>query len=134
MGALMRNGIGYSNNDTGVLMRNGINYTGKYSGGGGGDYQSLDLDLIANTYIDGNGVEQTYNGWSSTDYLDIDGQSTIFVCGTTGQYNAWYDSSKQFIQSVTVGAGVLAVPSGAKYIRISDNTATMANVYVFDEV
>ena len=28
MGSLMRNGIGYSNTDTGVLMRNGINYTG----------------------------------------------------------------------------------------------------------
>lgn len=134
MGALMRNGVGYSNNDTGVLMRNGINYTGTYSGGGGGGYESMALNLVSNVYIDGSGNEVAYNNWSATDYLDIGGQTTIYIAGTTSNYNAWYDDQKVFISQVNIGAGVLTVPSNAKYIRISDNTSTMDNTFVFKEV
>lgn len=135
MGALMRNGIGYSNNGTGVLMRNGINYTGTYSGGGGGDYQSLDFDLVADTYINSSGVEQPYNGWSSSDYISVDGLTEIYVCGISGGYNAWYDSSQIFISVANISSGkALAVPTNAKYLRISDTTANMSTTKIFAEV
>lgn len=135
MGALMRNGVGYSNNDTGVLMRNGINYTGTYSTGGGGDYQSLELDLIADTYINSSGVEQPYNGWSSSDYVSVDGQTEIYVCGISGGYNAWYDSSKVVISTANISSGkALAVPANAKYLRISDTTANMSTTMILTEV
>lgn len=105
------------------------------SGGGGGNYQSLDLDLVSDTYINSSGVEQSYNGWSSSDYVSMDGLSEIYVCGITGGYNAWYDSSKVFISVANISSGkALAVPSNAKYLRISDTTANMSTTKILTEV
>ena len=135
MGALIRNGVGYSNNGTGVLMRNGINYTGTYSGGGGGgNAQSLELDLIPNTFIDNGGVETSYNGWTSTDFIDISAYSTLYTIMLYDNFNAFYDANKTFISMFSTTSQVVIVPTGAVYARFSDPTSNMSSAKVFAEL
>ena len=134
MGALMRNGVGYSNNGTGVLMRNGINYTGTYSGGSGGNAQSLEFELVPNTFIDNGGVEVSYNNWTSTNFIDISAYSKIYTIAAYDNFNAFYDANKTFISMFSTTSQVITVPTGAVYMRLSDPTATMDNVKVFAEL
>jgi len=105
-------------------------------GGGGGNYtDSLwDGTLIPNIYIERNGSETSYAGWSATDYLEIPNVSTIYRAGpiTTASYNAWYDENKNFISFFGTGS-IDTVPSNAKYVRYSNTTNTMVGK-LFTEV
>lgn len=109
---------------------------GNNGGGGGGNYtDSLwDGTLIPDVYIERNGVETPYNGWSATDYLEIPNVSTIYRAGniTTANYNAWYDDTKTFI-SYFGGGSVDTVPNNAKYVRYSYSTGVMVGKF-FTEV
>ena len=94
-----------------------------------GDYKSIwDKSLIANTYIDRYGNQVNYNGWSSTDYLEISDNTTdyIYRIGTivSASYNAWYDENKTFISSFA-GRYTDSIPSNAKYVRYSGENANM---------
>lgn len=105
-------------------------------GGGGGNYtDSLwDGTLIPNVYIEQNGTEVSYNGWSATDYLEIPNVSTIYRAGqiTTASYNAWYDENKTFI-SFFGARSIDTVPNNAKYVRYSYSTSAMTGKF-FTEV
>ena len=91
----------------------------KGSGGGcGGNYTDTAWDgtLIANTYIDVNtGSQVNYNGWSSTDFIDIGSATVLYRCGsmTNVNYNCFYNSSKARISSFGAGSAT-TVPSNAK--------------------
>lgn len=69
MGALMRNGVGYSNNDTGVLMRNGINYTGTYSGGGGSSFDTVLTE----------GQISSESAYTTASFSDISDYEYVFI-------------------------------------------------------
>lgn len=105
-------------------------------GGGGGNYtDSLwDGTLIPDIYIERNGSEAPYAGWSATDYLEIPNVSTIYRAGpiTTASYNAWYDENKTFISFFGTGS-VDTVPSNAKFVRYSYATNAMTGKF-FTEV
>lgn len=114
-----------------IIMVNGnaIGVIG-YTGG----VENMDLNLISDVYIDGSGNEASYNGWSATDFLDIE-NSDVFIAYSyeANAYNAFYDSSKAFISTFSSASGKLTIPTGAKYIRLSAETARMANMYIFKE-
>lgn len=98
-------------------------------GGGGGNYSDAlwDGTLISDIYIERNGTETPYNGWSATDYLEIPNNvSTIYRAGQIGtaSYNAWYDENKTFISSFVSGS-IDTVPNNAKYVRYSYATSAM---------
>lgn len=98
-------------------------------GGGGGNYTDTAWDgsLVSNIYIDkNNGREVSYNGWSATDYIDISGQTTVYRSGKIvgADYNAWYDSSKNFISGFGSGSAD-TVPANAAFVRYSQSTSIM---------
>ena len=73
-----------------------IRCIGSSGSGGGGNAQSLELDLKPNTFIDNGGVEVSYNGWTSTDFIDISAYSTIYTISLYERFNAFYDENKTF--------------------------------------
>lgn len=97
----------------------------------------IGLYLIDNTYINNSTGEETpYNGWQSSDFVDLMGAESITVQSSVSSiYNCWYDANKAKTGSnFTVGASAettLSVPSGAKYIRLSNTAAGMANTKVY---
>ena len=98
------------------------------NGGGGGndDYKVISPTLIPDTYIAASGAEVSYNGWSSTDFIDLDGYSfVIFV--NNGNYWDFYDSSKNPIGRSALTDYKCQIPANAKYLRISDSTTRMNN-------
>lgn len=99
----------------------------------GGNANRLALTLISDTYIDGNGNEVAYGGWSSTDFADISGKSTLYTSGASGSYNAFYDSSKTFISAFTASA-IVSIPNNAVYCRLSNTSASMTSVNIFTDV
>ena len=74
-------------------------------------------DAILGKYIDANGVEQTSATWACTDYIDVHDYANIR--GLNVGLSSWYDSSKVFISSFTLGSNIIPVPSGAYYLRCS---------------
>lgn len=110
---------------------------GQNGGGGGGNYTDSRFDgtLKANTYIDAGGVEVSYNGWSSTDFIDVSDLEEIYLNGSqlSEAYNAWYDSGKNFISMFGMSYK-LTIPANAKYMRLSQSTDIMQTIKVFTEV
>ena len=71
--------------------------------------------LIKNTYIDAtNGNEIEYNGWDSTDFLDISKYKGIVIKNHDDKYNACYDSSKNSIRN---GIGFTSAKYDIGYIE-----------------
>lgn len=106
--------------------------------GGGGTYNRYEIDnstLISGIYIDeNNGTERTENTWSATDFLEVDGNSLVFMGNilnySVNIYNAFYDENKNYVARLTIpnpfrqeGFEPIAIPSNAKYMRISCQTA-----------
>ena len=113
---------------------------GYQSGGGGGGIEYLyeDADLIANYYIrDSDGAAVSYSGWSCTDFLSVTGGETLaYAVKDTNNYNAWYDSTKTFIQKFKLtdnGYGHVTVPNNAAYMRMSNETGDMQKSRVWRE-
>lgn len=103
-------------------------------GAGGGGVENMDLNLTSNVYIDGSGNEVSYNGWSATDFLEIENSDVYIACSfEANSYNAFYDSSKAFISTFSSTSGKLTIPTGAKYIRLSAETSRMTDMYIFKE-
>lgn len=87
--------------------------------------------ITPNTWISNKtGSINKYEGFSSTDYIPIDGLSTLFfVCISNdiykdvgGNFGAYYDAKKHHISGfsgVTLGA---VVPENAKYVRLSNES------------
>lgn len=82
--------------------------------------------MVPDTYIDpGTGDELSYNGWDSTPFLPLDGQSRLFVFyqGSAQpqyvQFSAFYDAGKHFISSGPWNGNILTPPRNAKFVRYS---------------
>ena len=110
---------------------NGVKFTG------GERYDTTDIievhpKLIANTYINENsGAQQNYRGWSSSDYIDVEGFKYIQVPYPFPQsdykYGAYYDKDKRRISNTSS----FVIPSNAKYVRLSTKTSTFTNIWLF---
>lgn len=105
-----------------------------------------DEKIIPDYYIDANGGEVSYKGWSETDYLDLSNYNKVLIIGNSDAYNAIYDENKKFIQSANftgnsifnskignVGAEIVYIKNmGAfKYIRLSNSTSNLKKVKVY---
>ena len=68
---------------------------------------------------------QTSDPWQITDFISVDGSTYIIYDGITtpgtSPYSAWYRDGESLISTFKqqTGKNVLAVPSGAKYVRFS---------------
>lgn len=116
---------------------------GGASGGGNLTDQNYDGDtmLEANKYIDANGTISSYSGWSLTDFIDVGSNTEVYAFSTSanGQanaaYTACYDSTQTPLRvRATVLGGRITLPTGTKYIRISDSTTFMSGLKVILEV
>ena len=86
---------------------------------------------IQNTYINSfNGELKTYNGWDSTDFIELNGQIYAVFQNSDWQYCAVYDENKNFIRNLSNGLNS-ALTSNAKYIRFSGVRATIQKLYVY---
>lgn len=99
----------------------------------------MKLHLVPNTYITGTGVEAYYNGWSSTDFVNvIPGGSLHVTAQNRLTYNAFYDENKTFITggtfTIDIGYNNITVPNNAYYCRISGKSEHMENVVVYTDV
>lgn len=84
-----------------------------------------------NTYINpANGTLINYNGWDSTDFIELNGQVSVASLIREWQYCAVYDENKEFIRNLTNGLNS-ALTSNAKYIRFSGPRKDMQNLYVY---
>lgn len=84
-----------------------------------------------NTYINpSNGELINYNGWVSTDFIELNGQVSVVFLIKEWQYCAVYDENKKFIRNLTNGLNS-ALTSNAKYIRFSGARSNMQNLYVY---
>lgn len=92
------------------------------------DVADLPFTVIKNAYIsESNGSKIGYNGWDMTDYVDVSGCAYIFT-NVRGQYNAWYKADKTFLSKANIQAEQTTVPSGAKYLRLSNTATQIANM------
>lgn len=96
------------------------------------DIMEIHPKLIANTYIDQNtGNQQGYNGWSSSDYIDVEGFNYIQMPypfrDSDYKYGAYYDKDKKRISNTAS----LTIPSNAKYVRLSSTPSNFTNVWLF---
>ena len=104
----------------------------------------LEKNQIANCYIDNsNGSVVSYAGWSATDFMEVtEGEVIHFAWGYSSyenNYNAWYNSNKQFLSILNLGRyasgyRTVTVPTGAKYLRISNETGPMNVTQIWREI
>jgi len=82
-----------------------------------------------NAYINqNNGKLEAYNGWMASDYINCDGESTLYIYApVASNYGAFYSDKNEesFISKliVSVGNNAVRVPTSAKYIRLSNTNA-----------
>ena len=90
----------------------------------------------SNTYIDQNsGAELSSVNWSSTDYLDVSGNTgLLYRAGdiASSGYGAFYDENKVYIGACNRASndGSHAIPSGAKYVRLSQADSSFYGLVV----
>ena len=101
---------------------------------GGGNAKSLSFDIIPDTYIDNGGAEKAAGGWSSTDYIDISGYTTLYVTSFYDTFNAFYDENKTWISMFRTESNIVTVPEGAVYARLSDPSNIVAQGKIFVEL
>ena len=99
-----------------------------------GGYYLVDLATTDGGYINQtNGNVIAYNNWKYTDFVDVsdsaNGKVVIIILRRNGSetldgnaYNAWYDSQKRYLSSLTVTNGEMTIPEGAKYLRLSNRS------------
>ena len=91
-------------------------------------------EWIANRYITSSGNIQNYSGWKATDFIEIGKAEKLYItasAGSSGAYNAFYDSSKSHVGSnftFAAGENEITIPSGAVYFRLSMPNAVVVDV------
>lgn len=86
---------------------------------------------IQNAYINSaDGELINYNGWVSTDFIELNGQVSVVGLIKEWQYCAVYDENKKFIRNLANGLNS-ALTSNAKYIRFSGLKSNIQNLYVY---
>lgn len=88
----------------------------------------IDFDVIANSYVTRQGEITAYNGWSRTDYIEVEEGRMLYIVGNSAysQYNCWYDENKAFISAFNLANSELQtvdVPSNAKYVIFSSSAS-----------
>lgn len=84
-----------------------------------------------NTYISStDGALINYNGWVSTDFIELNGQVSVVSLLKDLQYCAVYDENKKFIRNLQDGINS-ALTSNVKYIRFSGLRQNMQNLCVY---
>lgn len=108
------------------------------SSGGGGDtpteidgycafFSDFDDTITTNKYITASGQEFAYNGWNISGWVEIpEGMGYAYCHGFTTNYTGVYNASKTYISHLVDGA----LPSGAKYVRVSDTASKVAKGFV----
>ena len=77
---------------------------------------------IEGKYInDDNGQEASANNNACTDYIGVIGGASYYIKSdqTVGQWGAWYDSNKVFIDGFTGYNRTLTAPQNARYVRLT---------------
>ena len=103
---------------------------------------TISPDWIDGKYIsDSDGSELSYKTWSCTDYIAVNsGVVHIFMSETLisaeygSRYNAFYDSNHAFVSSFMFyqQTSDIAVPSNAKYMRLSVETRYRTGVTLYN--
>lgn len=105
-------------------------YNTALTGGSGGssDLALCEFTMIPDTYIERDGSQVSWCGWSSTDYLDISGATKLYRYGYIGSasWNAFYNANKGYVSGLSSG-GITNVPSNAKYVRFSAETSSITS-------
>jgi hypothetical protein len=91
--------------------------------------------LIPNIYIAPTGAESNYNGWSATDFIPVGLAPILRITspsGNGGNYDVFYDSSKQFVSNFYLPSGTkeIEVPDTAVYFRLSNSTSALEGTVV----
>lgn len=81
----------------------------------------------SNKYINTDGTILGYNGWDISGWVEIPSDTQYAYCrGFDNRYTAFYNSSQTYMQHFADGA----IPEGAKYVRFSSTSATVAAGFV----
>ncbi len=91
--------------------------------------KTLTFELTRDIYTGASGKDIPYNGWSITNYIDIDGFDYINMLNGSVPYSCYYDKDKEPL-GVMTSPKYDKVPAGAKFLRISNATAAIANLNV----
>ena len=103
-------------------------------------------NIIDDYYIEEDGKDVSYKGWSETDYFDLSKYKSLLVIGNDNIYNAIYDKDKQFIKTVNFSGTILynskigdvgtdiayiKVTDAFKYMRLSNGTSILKSVKMY---
>ena len=96
------------------------------------------MPIVAGEYVGTDGVFHTDSNWSRTKYIDCSSYKRLKFIGNTKKttYNAFYDSSKTFIQKFTVdiGESIIDVPSDAKYFVVSNTRNEISDIKLINYI
>lgn len=147
--------IDYNGNNVTILLTNGTSYV--INGNGLIKEQNLSIgknlldlnEVEKNQYIDGEKLT-TYNGWDTSDYMDISNYNKIIIVSDItnfgNYYNAIYGENKEFIRNikiektiinnerlgdVEVSMFILQPNQNEKYLRISATESTLSHIKVY---
>ena len=93
-----------------------------------------DGTYTTNAYVrKSDGLIPTGNGWSATDFIEIQPNTTYTYSGisnplSTAAGTCFYTSTKTYISSVDSDVYTFTTPNNAKYVRISLNSSTPTNI------
>ena len=108
-------------------------------------------DIKNNTYIsNSDGSEISYNGWSSSDYIDLGTCKNILIVSDSSSfldsYNALYNENKEtqrilrinkatitndVLGKVDVSLTILKLQENERYIRISQKSSLLNHIKIF---
>lgn len=94
------------------------------------------FDITSGEYVDiyDNGAIKSYSSFSRTGYIPTDGFGTELHINSGGAsvYNAFYDSSKNYVSkfSLVSGENKIIIPSTAAYFVISETTAYLEDTII----
>lgn len=94
------------------------------------------ISYVDNEYVNNtNGLFVKYNGWSRTNYLDVNGLSTLDFNnpGASSIYNAFYDEGRGFIGSFSTPSnysGSVPVPENASWAVFSNASSDLRQLTI----
>lgn len=114
-------------------------------GSGGGDLFKYNLDpsteLIDGQRISWQGGVSSNSSYKLTDYIDVGDRTWLYIFSTTtyGQasnnYSCAFDENKNPLNvKITVEGGKVTLPTGTRYIRVSDSATFMNGITLIMEV
>lgn len=98
-----------------------------------GSFQPVELTMKPNTYVETNGTEKTYTGWTSTDFIPVEpGKRYQLYWNVESKWCCWYKSDQSFLSQVkfSVGMNDIFAPENAAFLRVSNNNGAMATLTV----